>query len=178
MSRLYFLSPDLDTTVRIADELGTLGLSGERVHVAGRDWQALAAQGIKAASLRQTSDAVHAAVRGVLFGAPLGMVLGLIVYYGLADDVAGLGLTPLIVGMAIGGGVFGVWVSTMVGVSVHDAKIDKFEREIEDGAFLMMVDVTDEREDKVRSIIHRHHPGVTIDKVTSWERQHHLGAGD
>ncbi|RTR06334.1 DUF1269 domain-containing protein [Halomonas nitroreducens] len=178
MSRLYFLTPDLDTTVRINDELGALGLSGERVHVAGRDWQALAAQGIQTASLRQTSDAVHAAVRGVLYGAPLGMVLGLLVYFGLADDIPALGLTSLMVGMAIGGGVFGIWVSTMVGVSVHDAKIDKYAREIEGGAFLMMVDVSDEREGKVRAIIHRHHPGVTIDKVTTRERQQHLGAGD
>ncbi|MBB3232955.1 DUF1269 domain-containing protein [Halomonas stenophila] len=177
MSRLYFLTPDLDTTVNIAQELDELGLTREQVHVTGRDWQHLEERGVNNATLRQTSDVVHAAYRGVLYGAPLGGLLGVLVYFVLGSDI-GVGAMAIIVGMAIGGGLFGVWVSTMVGVSVHDAKVDKYEDELERGAFLMMVDVSDQREERIRSIIHRHHPDVTIDKVTAWERQHHLGTGD
>ncbi|GAA0617814.1 DUF1269 domain-containing protein [Halomonas beimenensis] len=176
MQRLYFLTPDLDTTVNIAHELDDLGLTHDQVHVTGRDWQHLQERGVNNATLRETTDVVHAGYRGVAYGAILGLVLGVLVYW-LAGEALGVGPWPLIIGLGIGGGLFGAWVGTMVGVSVHDAKVDKYERELEKGAFLMMVDISDLREDHVRRIIHRHHPDVTIDKVTSDERRHHLGTG-
>lgn len=177
MQRLYFLTPDLDITVNIAHELSELGLSKRQVHVTGRDWQALEAQGVNNATLRQTSDVVHAAWRGLKFGLPLGCVLGVAVYYGLGEEFGPLGIATLIAGMGVFGGLFGIWTSTMVGVSVHDVKVDKYEQEIHDGAFLMMVDVPDDREEAIYSIIHRHHPEVVIDKVTRGELKHHGGTG-
>lgn len=177
MQRLYFLSPDLDTTVKIAHELSDLGIPKHQVHVTGRDWQALKDRGVNNATLRQTSDVVHAAWRGLKLGVPLGCVLGIAVYFGLGEEFGPLGIAVLIAGMAVFGGLFGIWTSTMIGVSVHDVKVDKFEQEIHDGAFLMMVDMPNDREGAVHSIIHRHHPEVVIDKVTRGELKHHCGTG-
>lgn len=177
MQRLYFLSPDLDTTVNIAHELSDLEIPKHQVHVTGRDWQALASRGVNNATLRQTSDVVHAAWRGLKLGVPLGCALGIAVYFGLGAEFGPLGITALIAGMAVFGGLFGIWTSTMIGVSVHDVKVDKFEQEIHDGAFLMMVDVPNDQEEVVYSIIHRHHPEVVIDKVTRSELKHHCGTG-
>ncbi|GHE20163.1 DUF1269 domain-containing protein [Halomonas urumqiensis] len=177
MQRLYFLTPDLDTTVSIAHELNDLGLSKREVHVTGRDWQHLEERGVNNATLRQTSDVVHAAWRGVKFGVPLGLLLGVVVYYVLGEGLGSMGIAGVIIGMGVFGGLFGVWTSTMVGVSVHDVKVDKYEDEIEEGAFLMMVDVANQREDEVYSVIHRHHPEVIIDKVSREELKHHSGTG-
>ncbi|RCV86335.1 DUF1269 domain-containing protein [Billgrantia montanilacus] len=177
MQRLYFLSPDLDTTVNIAHELSDLGLTSKEVHVTGRNWLKLKERGVNSATLLQTSDVGHAAVRGLLFGVPLGCALGVVAYYVLGEGFTNMGIAALIVGMGIFGGLFGVWTSTMVGVSVHDVKVDKYEDEIEHGAYLMMVDVANERESSIYSVIHRHHPEVIIDKVTPEERKHHCGTG-
>lgn len=177
MQRLYFLSPDLDTTVNIAHELSDLGLTSKEVHVTGRNWLKLKERGVNSATLLQTSDVGHAAVRGLLFGVPLGCALGVVAYYVLGEGFTNMGIAALIVGMGIFGGLFGVWTSTMVGVSVHDVKVDKYEDEIEHGAYLMMVDVPNERESSIYSVIHRHHPEVIIDKVTPEERRHHCGTG-
>lgn len=178
MQRLYFLTPDLDTTVSIAHELDDLQLTRDEVHVVGKDWQHLADRGVNNATLRQTSDVVNAALRGLKYGVPLGCLLGLIVYYFLPGDYGGPGLVVPVLGMGVFGGLFGIWSSTMIGVSVHDAKVDKFERELEQGAFLMMVDVREECERDIYSAIHRHHPEVVIDKVSPEERHRHQGAGD
>ncbi|MCE9684066.1 DUF1269 domain-containing protein [Halomonas alkalisoli] len=177
MQRLYFLSPDLDTTVNIAHELSDLGLTSKEVHVTGRNWLKLKERGVNSATLLQTSDVGHAAVRGLLFGVPLGCALGVVAYYVLGEGFTNMGIAALIVGMGIFGGLFGIWTSTMVGVSVHDVKVDKYEDEIEHGAYLMMVDVPNERESSIYSVIHRHHPEVIIDKVTPEERKHHCGTG-
>ncbi|MCH4565003.1 MULTISPECIES: DUF1269 domain-containing protein [Halomonas] len=177
MSRLYFLTPDLDTTVNIAHELNDLKLKKHEVHVTGRDWKLLEKQGVHNATLRETTDVVNAAMRGLKYGVPLGLVLGIIAYVVLDRAIDGVSFILLILGMAVFGGLFGIWSSTMIGVSVHDVKVDKFEDDIENGAFLMMVDVPADREDEIYTAIHRHHPDVVIDKVTRDELRHHWGAG-
>lgn len=177
MQRLYFLSPDLDTTVNIAHELDCLGLTKNEVHVTCNDWLHLKERGVNNATLRQTSDVGHAAVRGLIYGALLGCLLGIVVYYILGEGLGGMGIAGVIAGMGVFGGLFGLWASTMIGVSVHDVKVDKFENEIDNGAFLMMVDVPNERESDIYSVIHRHHPEVIIDKVTPEERHQHVGTG-
>lgn len=177
MTRLYFLTPDLQTTVNITRELGELRLTRQQVHVTGRDWKHLEEQGVHNATLRETSDVVNAASRGLKFGIPIGVVLGLVAYYVLENAIGGLNWLMMVAGMAVFGGLFGVWASTMIGVSVHDVKVDKYEDELEKGAFLMMVDVPDDREEEIYEAIHRHHPEVVIDKVTPEEIKHHLGTG-
>lgn len=177
MQRLYFLTPDLDTTVNIAYELDDLGLTKNEVHVTGHDWLHLRERGVNNATLRQTSDVGHAAVRGLLFGVLLGCLLGVVVYYILGEELGAMGIAGVIAGMGVFGGLFGIWTSTMIGVSVHDVKVDKFENEIDNGAFLMMVDVPKDREASIYTAIHRHHPEVIIDKVTPEERHHHCGTG-
>ncbi|WP_148254944.1 DUF1269 domain-containing protein [Aidingimonas lacisalsi] len=177
MQRLYFLTPGFETTVNIAHELEDLKLTRDEVHVTGKDWAHLAERGVNNATLRQTSDVVNATVRGLKFGIPMGALLGILVHWFLSGEYGGSEFWIAVIGMGVFGGVFGIWTSTMIGVSVHDAKVDKYEQELEDGAFLMMVDVPEDREDEIYEVIHRHHPEVIIDKVTQEERLHHQGVG-
>lgn len=176
MQRLYFLTPDAQVTRTIADELGELGLERDQVHVTAHNHKQWEAMDVKTATLVQTTDTVNAAKRGALIGTPLGLIIGLIAVAilslpGMLSNVAVIG------GMAVFGAVFGVWSSTLIGVSVPDAKVKKFQDDIRRGAVLMMVDVPDGQEDEIITLIHRHHPQVEIEKVTQEERQHAEGHG-
>lgn len=178
MQRLYFLTPDANVTSNIANELGELGLSREQIHVAAKDQKQLDDLGLQETTLVQTSDAMHAAQRGLLVGVPLGLVIGIIAAIVLSLP-SQTGYLALIVGMGVFGGLFGLWASTMIGVSVPDAKVKKFQPELKRGAFLMMVDLaSDQEEAKIVDIIHRHHPEVQIEKVTEEEKSHAEGQGD
>ncbi|SEK26788.1 DUF1269 domain-containing protein [Halomonas daqiaonensis] len=177
MSRLYFLTPDLDTTVNIARELDELGLSKDQVHVTGENWRQLEKRGVHNATLRETSDVVNAAKRGLIYGLPLGLVLGVVTYYALENMIGDMSFLMIAIGMTVFGGLFGIWSSTMIGVSVPDVKIEKYKDDLGEGAFLMMVDVPNNRESEINSVIHRHHPEVVIDKVTQEEKKHHAGVG-
>lgn len=170
MSRVYFLTPDLDTTVSITRELYDLNLTKEEVHVAGGAWEKLKAQGVNVATLRQTSDVGNAAKRGLIMGLPLGFVLGLVTYYFLNRNIEDISFLMVTLGMTVFGGLFGVWSSTLIGVGVRDVKLEKYDKEIENGAFLMMVDIPKGREDEINSVIHRHHPDVIIEKITPKEK--------
>lgn len=176
MQRLYFLTPDSRITCDIANELSDLGLQQDHIHVAARNHGQLKAMGLKKATLMQTTDTANAARRGVMIGIPLGLVIG-----GIAAMVLSLpsqtGNLALVVGMGVFGGLFGLWASTLIGVSVPDAKVKKYQSDIQRGAMLMMVDVADDQEGRVADIIRRHHPDVNVERVTREEQRHAEGQG-
>lgn len=172
MQRLYFLSPDKETTSTIADELNRMGITQDDLHVVGKDWKPLEREGIPVATLRETSDVVKASRRGVVIGAVLGAVLGVV-----AHLVLDTGLLITLLGLTLFGGLFGLWSSSMVGVAVRDVKISKYKQSLERGAMLMIVDVPAEREDEFKQTVRRHHPEVVIDKVTPHDRQQNRGEG-
>lgn len=176
MQRLYFLTPDEAITTDIAHELSQLGLEQRRVHVIANDRDRLHDLGLNKATLIQTSDTMHAGKRGLIIGIPLGLVIGIIAATVLSLP-SQMGNVALIAGMSIFGGLFGIWASTLIGVSVPDIKYDKYTPDIERGAFLMLVDVSSEREEEIVSVIHRHHPEVKIDKINQEEKRHAAGQG-
>ena len=132
--------------------------------------------GLNEATLIQTSDAVNASKRGLWVGIPLGLVIGIIAATVLSIP-GQMGEFALVVGLGIFGGLFGLWASTLVGVSVPDIKIEKFQHEYKRGAILMMVDVPEAREEEISAVIHRHHPEVEIEKITREEKRHAEGRG-
>ncbi|QTP55220.1 DUF1269 domain-containing protein [Billgrantia sulfidoxydans] len=173
MQRLYFLIPDRETTTDIVNELNVMGLTKDHLHVLGKDWQPLEKEGVPVATLIQTSDVVNAAKRGAIVGALLGLVLGVIAHFVLLDT----NIVWMAIGVAIFGALFGVWASTMVGVSVRDIKVSKFNKAIKRGAMLLIIDVPDEREEAFRTAIESHHPEVVIEKVSPQERKQHVDEG-
>ncbi|KAA0014619.1 DUF1269 domain-containing protein [Billgrantia pellis] len=173
MQRLYFLIPDKETTTAIVDELGGMGLTKDHLHVMGKDWKPLETEGVPSATLIQTTDVVNASMRGAIVGAVLGLVLGLIAHFVLVDT----NIVWMALGMVVFGALFGVWASSMVGVSVRDIKVSQYDKAIKRGAMLLIVDVPGEREEAFRAAIQRHHPDVVIDKVSAQNRKQHAGEG-
>lgn len=177
MRRLYFLVPDSRATINIARELTELGLGRNAVHVMAKDHAFLNEAGLKQATLIQTSDVFNAGKRGLWVGAPLGLILGIIIANVLDIPATLEGNVVMIVLLGFFGGLFGLWASTLVGVSVQDVKVEKFRDELERGEFLMLVDPPSGREEEITSIIHQHHPEVTIETMTLDERHHAQGEG-
>ena len=172
MQRLYFLTPSADTTSDIADELNQMGLTRDDLHVVGRNWKPLEREGVPVATVRETTDVMNAPKRGVPVGAGLGAVLGIVVHF-----VLGPSLVVIVPAMAVFGGLFGLWTSTMVGVSVKDVKVSKYKRELNRGALLMIADVPSEKEESVKEMVRRYHPEVVIDKITARDQARPVGQG-
>ncbi|WP_010628750.1 DUF1269 domain-containing protein [Halomonas sp. KM-1] len=173
MQRLYFLIPDKETTTEVVNELNLMGLPKDDLHVMGKDWRPLEKEGVPVATLIQTTDVVNASIRGAIVGAVLGLMLGFIAHYVLIDT----NIIWMALGMMLFGALFGVWTSTMVGVSVRDVKVGKYDKAIKRGSTLLIIDVPDEQEETFREAIKRHHPEVVIDKVTAKDRKQPVGEG-
>jgi hypothetical protein len=56
------------------------------------------------------------------------------------------------------GALLGAWVASMVGASVPNSKLRQFQREIEAGKLLLMVDVPYDAVDGIRDVVNARHP--------------------
>lgn len=137
-SRIYWLLPDLESARATMDDLLLARIEARHIHFVAREGMDLA--GLHAASVLQTSDVVRAAEIGLILGAGLGGLMGVLVAvnFPIVGDAPQWGLAAA---LAVAGALFGTWTSTMVGISVPSKRLQRFAPQIEQGQILLMVDV-------------------------------------
>jgi hypothetical protein len=152
--RLYFLLPDVESARRTADDLLLARIEDRHMHF-------LARRGTDLADLHEAgylikTDFVHGAGVGLGLGTLGGALIGaLLVFY----PIEGTQPHPLTFFVAVlVGAVLGTWVASMVGASVPNSKLRQFQREIEAGKILLMVDVPLRRVDEIRDVVTARHP--------------------
>jgi hypothetical protein len=152
--RLYFLLPDVESARRTADDLLLARVEDRHMHF-------LARRGTDLAELHEAgylikTDFVHGAGVGLGLGALGGAALGAaLVFY----PIEGTHPHPLAFFIALlVGAVIGTWVASMVGASVPNSKLRQFQREIEHGKVLLMVDVPLDAVDDIRDVVTARHP--------------------
>lgn len=151
--RIYWLLPDLESARRTMDDLLLARIESRHIHFVAKEDADMS--GLHAATVWQTSDVVRAAEMGLLIGAGVGALLGglVAVHYPIVGDEPQWGIAA---GLALAGGVFGTWTSTMIGVSTPSRRLERFRQQIEEGQILLMVDVpmwnVKEIEDRLRAL--------------------------
>jgi hypothetical protein len=160
--RIYWLLPDLASARRIMADLLGAGIETRHIHFAGRDGLDLI--GLHAANVLQTSDVVHAAQRGLLFGGGAGICTGLLaaLFFPIIGDApqweeAGI--------LAVLGGVIGAWSSSMIGISIPSPRLERFESAIEQGRILLMIDVRHSRAQATAALLQAAHPEARFEGV-------------
>jgi hypothetical protein len=152
--RLYFVLPDVDSARRTADDLLL-------ARVEYRHMRFLARRGTDLGDLHEAgysikTDIVHGAGVGLGLGALGGLVVGALVVFfpieGAAPHPAWLFIAVLI------GALLGAWVASMVGASVPNSKLKRFQRDIDAGKVLLMVDVRPPDVARIRQIVLVRHP--------------------
>lgn len=163
MRRLYFLSPSLESTTQIVEELRTLDVRDNQIHVVGNNHTGLVQNHIHEASLLQTSDVIPALEKGAAAGLTTGLLAGLVA---ISFPPAGLVLGGgAVLGLGVFGAGFGTWVSGMIGVSVPNKTVEQYEQAVKEGQFLIMVDIPKEDEFRTFDLIRRHHPELSIGDI-------------
>ncbi|WP_211197942.1 hypothetical protein [Permianibacter fluminis] len=160
MKRLYFLVPDVDTAARLVDELREIGTKDADIAMVGKDHHALETAHLHEAGTFTNSDFGHAVARGVALGGGTGLLAGIAaVTFPPAGLVLGGGA---ILGMGALGAGFGAWASSLIGISVPERGVKRYEEAIDNGNLLMLVDVPRWQAESVCAVIRSHHPEVEI----------------
>ena len=155
--RLYFVLPDVDTAQQVEKDLLLARIEDRHMHFLGKRGTDL--KDLPEASLGQKTDLFHGMRVGLVAGGATGTCVGFILYQfpsliGVSLDV---GIAAI---LALVGAIFGAWVSSMIGSSTPNVRLREYEKTMEEGHILLMLDVPKERVDEVREIIRSHHPEV------------------
>ena len=161
MRRLYFMIPNIDSAKIIVDELLLARVEQRHIHIAAADHHALLDANLPEANLLQESDFIPAVERGVAIGGATGILAGI-----AAVALPGVGLVlggGAILGIGLAGAGVGAWISGMIGISVPSSRLQEYEKAIEEGNLLMMVDVPKAQVEDITTLVKTHHPEAHIE---------------
>jgi len=157
MKRLCFLSPDLDHTRQVVDNLKRNGIEEKHIYVVAR-------HGVELEDLPdagpEADDFLPAYERGLAFGGAAGLLAGL---FALAFPPAGVvvgGGAVLLTGL-FGAGLGGL-LSGIAGAAFSSSRLSQFEEAIEQGQLLVMADVPKAEVDHYEALIRMADPDVDI----------------
>lgn len=152
--RIYVVCPDLQAAQQTMNDLLLARIDERHIHVlAKRD---APMEGLHEANVLQKTDLVHGAELGLVVGGAAGLILGAILVFVPIHD-AQLQLVTLLI-TALGGALFGAWVSSLVAAGVPNTRLLAFSRDIEEGKYLMMVDVPFHRVQEIQLLLEKRHP--------------------
>ena len=159
--RLYYVMPDHASARRILDDLLLAHIEFRHIHFLAKRGTSM--DGLHEANVLQKTDIVHGAKLGTAIGAALGCIAGgLLVWFPPTDGIPQV----IAVGVAtIGGAVFGAWTSSMAAAAVPNSRLKRFEKAIEEGKILLMVDVPEHQVEEIHALLNRIHPEAADEGV-------------
>jgi len=152
--RLYFVLPDVDSARQMLNEMLLARIEVKHIHFLAQ--RETLPPDLPEASVLQKTDIVHGAQMGLVIGGIVGAVAGTLLVMFPPEGVT-LKLIAVLV-VALGGAVFGTWVSSMVASAVPNSRLKAFEKAIQAGKVLMMVDVPMRRVQEISQLVSRRHP--------------------
>ena len=158
MRRLYFMLPDKEITNTVVDELLLKRIDDHHIHVVAKEGTPMG--DLPEANLLQKSDFIPAVERGLAIGGVTGILAGIAAVTIPSEGLALGGGAILISSLA--GAAIGAWISGMIGLDVHNSQIARFEKNIEQGQLLMMVDIPKIRVKEIRDMVHSHFPEAEV----------------
>jgi hypothetical protein len=146
--------PNIDSARKIVDELLLARIEERHIHVLAKRGTPMG--DLPEASLLQKSDFIPAVERGFALGGAVGTVAGLVA---ISLPPAGTVIAGgILLGSALAGAGVGAWLGGMVGMNVGSTRLKQFEKTIEEGQLLLMVDVPRNRVEEITEAIKKHHP--------------------
>lgn len=158
MRRMYFLTRSTDSARRITDELLLDRIDEHHIHVLSHSGDL--PDDLPEATSDEESDFFPALFKGLGLGAVTGLVIGvllaLVSAFGITLEM--LYTTPFLALVAIIGGLMGAFGAAIVGVSVPNPLLERFNRALDEGRILVMTDVPRDRVDELRARVQKADP--------------------
>ena len=160
MKRLCLLSPDLEHARAVVKDLKEAGFDEKHIYAIARSDMPLA--DLPDAG-PENDDFLPAFERGIALGGAAGLFAGLVA---LAFPPAGIvvgGGGVLLIGVM--GASLGGLLTGMAGAAFPSSRLKAFEKDIEAGKILIMVDVLRDQLDEVTDLIELIEPAIEIEGI-------------
>ncbi|MFC3107975.1 DUF1269 domain-containing protein [Undibacterium arcticum] len=156
--RLYYMLPDVDSARALFDKLLLARIEERHMRFWSRDGKL--PDDMPEANFMHKTDLVHGTEMGLLIGACAGLIGGsLLVLFPLE----GLHLQNVVIlAAALVGAIFGAWASGMVAAAIPNSRMKNFQKGIEAGQVLLIIDVPYSKVEKVEQLIQERHPEASF----------------
>lgn len=171
MKRLLFLALTQQQAVAVVGALMTAGIERESIHVIADDASQPERLGLHPATTVTTTEMENEMDWGMVAGGSLGLAAGI---------TASSTLAPL--GLLFGGGVIflssmvgiglGGWLGKLVGEETPVHLLQKYQHALQQGGFLVLVDIPTERMSEIHKVIRHHCPKALVEVIhPHWDYQ-------
>ena len=157
MKRLYYISKTMESTEGVSNDLHSAGVTDWNFHVMSKNNESgLYRRNIHSANTLHKSDIIHSAERGIFFGFFIGLALAwLLSMESLVGITINSNVSIVVVIFCV---LFGGWAGGFVGIQTENYKITRFHDKLEEGYFLIMIDVVAGQEELVHQLMKKQHP--------------------
>lgn len=154
--RMYILLPTLHETQSTFNDMLLARVPDFNIHVLAKRGTNL--EDLPEATVMQKTDLVHGAELGLFVGGFAGVLLGTYLFNfppeGLPNSLG------IILVLGFFGAIFGSWTASFVAMSAPNSQLAQFKKDIEQGKFLMMIDVPKNKVEVMAKIIEQRHPAA------------------
>lgn len=156
MKRLFYLTDNIDSTEGISNDIHAAGIGDWNFHVLSRDEAGLYTHHVHSANWFQKYDLLRSGIRGGLIGIGIGILAVIILQVTglLGFRLPLLGMLTTIVIFAM----FSTWVGGLVGIQTENYKVARFHDALDQGKYLIMVDIDVGQEQNIKELMARRHP--------------------
>ena len=157
MRRIHFLAEDIHKVEQVSDLLHQQGVDDWHFHVVSNDPNHLSKHHIQAANFFQKSEMLNGILIGMgAFFSLSFFTLGLFNELGYFLDGERVVPWPYILMMMVTGAVIGGFI----GVNIESRHIKRYHDAVNDGMYLMMIDVPEEKVSFIKTMIQKRHSAV------------------
>ncbi|PCJ31605.1 MAG: hypothetical protein COA99_17055 [Moraxellaceae bacterium] len=163
MKRIYYLIPTIESVDEISDDLHQQGITDWHFHVISKNESGLFTHKLHSASVLYRTDLVRFLERGAIVGALIANCMLLLVTASVAVDLSvGAWLAITLFGV-----VAGAWLGGFGGITSENYNIRQYHDRIEDGTYLIMIDVKKQDVAAMESAMKKNHPEAELQSVVS-----------
>lgn len=159
MKRLYFMVPDTEACKAIVTDLRSAAISKRHLHVVASP--AVALGDLPEATLAQKTELAHGIEKGIFLGGIAGLLGGVLIVAFPPTGMVVSGPVSL-AAVTAGSAAFGALAMGLISKDIHNRKLAAFERDIEAGRILLMVDVPRHDVERWKAFIVERHPEAEI----------------
>ncbi|MEZ5535357.1 MAG: hypothetical protein R3F02_07000 [Thiolinea sp.] len=147
--RLYFLLQDTEAAHEAERKLLLSHVDDKHFHFMAKDEDDL--QDLPLVDFVHRSDLIPSMGQGIFYGGLTGTLVGMLIYM-MPSLLPQLQMGSILF-MGVAGGVLGVWIAGMVGISIPNSRLKRFEKALERGHILLIVDIPEGRKKEITRLL-------------------------
>ncbi|XOZ33822.1 hypothetical protein ACMDCT_00865 [Halomonadaceae bacterium KBTZ08] len=163
MKRLFYLVDQMDNVEAISEDLHDEGITDWRFHILSRDDAGLFTRRLHSATLFDRTDLARYTERGALAGALFGLTFIATAQWAQAFTMPSVAWIALFLFMTAAG----AFIAGFGGIGTENYRIRRFHDAIENGQHLVMVDVKQKDEQRMKELMAERHPEADLQQETS-----------